>query len=282
MWLVLALLTAVFWALGSVLLKSAYKQLATSQVFFVNGVAFGAIWALFKLVTATPLVIPEGVVIVLPVIAPLGFLFFSFALKRGKVSIVTAVGSLSIIVSSFLAVFFLHEKLSLIQFWLILLMVVLLAWLGSIERKDNRGSKFAGFVLGGLAALIFGIGSFASKIVINETNAVSYSLVSAGWMSAIGFIWLVKAKKIRLKTWQGVKTKEGKWGTLGNLIFAIGGFFAYLALENGPVCLVVPLTKISVPLAVVFASLFLKEKISPLQKLLIIGIFVSAVGLSLI
>jgi len=281
MWILLAIGCALCWSLGNVLQKPAYKQLTPSQMYTLNGVFFLFIWLGFQVITKTQIEFINWTYIVLPSVPPLAFILYIIAIKKGKISIVSAVSSTSVLLTVFFAVLFLNESVSIIQFLLILAIVCALVLLGITEKKHERASVFSGFLLGILVAITFGFANALSKYILVNINAVSFSIINGLWMLIIGFVWLWLDRKLKNKNWQAVLTKTGKIGLIGSLIYSFGSFFLFLALEKGLVTVVIPITKLTTPLTLIFATIVLKEKLLKYQIIIILILFLSILGLTI-
>lgn len=231
---------------------------------------------------SSPVVLPKSLFILLPVIPPLAFITFIYALKKGKVSIVSAVSSTSIIISTTLAVIFLHDVIRPAQILLTIMIVSALVLLGLIEKKTEKDGNFKGFIWGIIAATAFGISNTVSKYILNNLTVVSFSITNGIWMIILSLVWLGLDKKIGVENWKVLKTYEGKRGLLGSTIYSLGSFFLFLALEKGFVSLVIPISNLSTPIALILALILLKEKVTPIQKLLIGTIFLATIGLSIL
>ena len=121
MWLIYALLAAVFAALVSIFAKIGLQSIDANTATTIRAV----IMALFLII----MIIVQGSLYHIPVIladkkaltfiilsgiaGALSWLFYFLALKHGKVSQVAPVDKFSVVIASLLAIIFLGEKLSL-------------------------------------------------------------------------------------------------------------------------------------------------------------------------
>lgn len=279
-WLLLSLLAALSWSIGGILLKPAYKKLSTSQIFLLNGISFLAIWVIYKLLTLSVLLFPNNIFLLLPIIPPLAFITFIFALKKGKVSIVSSVCSASILISTTLSILFFKEIINIIQIISTVVIVFSLIFLGLTEKRTEKGRNFNGFVWGLIAAFSFGISNTVSKFTLSHLGPLNFSIINGSWMILLGIIWLALDKKIGFDKFAALKTQEGKNGVIGSIIYSFGGFFLFLALEKGAISLVIPVTNLSTPITMILAVYFLGEKVTPLQKILIGLIFLATTMLT--
>jgi len=270
MWLFFAFLSALSWALGRVILKPAYRIFSAAIIYTLNGLSFFLIWVFYALLSSSALIIPHGIIFFLPFLPPLAFVAFIFALNKGDVSVISALSSASIFISALLAVIFLKE------------LVIALALLGLTERGARKKDKRLAFLMGLISALLFGVTNFTSKFAINQSNAVSFSLINGAFMIFLGYLWSVFSHSFRYQEFkQNLKTADGIKGLIRATIFSFGSFFFFLALQTGPVALIAVIGQLSLPLTMVLAALILKEKLSPFKKFLIILLFIAAVILSL-
>lgn len=275
MWVILAFLTALSWGLGRVVLKPAYKYFSEAQVYLFNALAFFITWIMYILITQTPIQIPLNLYGLLPLLPPLSFLLFIIAMNKAKVSTVTAVGGTLPLMTTLLAVVFLGENLSLIQFLLIIVIAIGLTMLGFIEKKNSTKLEWQGFLWGLIATLGFGVSNTASKFAINEIGSANFSLINGTYMLIISFFWLLKNNDFRTTAWQGLKQAKARFAVFGDMVYGLGGFFMFSALQTGLVSLVIPITNTSVLISTLFAVTYLKEKIGKKKLTIIATIFIS-------
>lgn len=274
MWLILALITAVFWALGNVLLKKGVMALPNSLVYLENAVFFLGLWLIYLLINggwqSQPL---AWVIAILP---PLGFVYALTALKKNNAGLVLAVGSIHPAVTAVLAVSFLEEKLNIGQWGLIIMAV-----LGIIIMSWSGKAKIGSWLWWGLVyGLWVGLNNFISKFAISQTNVVSYSLMIAIWQMLIAVVFLTVEKQ-----WRKVGVllnKKGQIGLIGTGIYNVGSVAFFMALGVGAVSLIMPVVNLSTPIMLFLAWWWLKERMTIRQ---IIGagvVVVSVIGLSVI
>lgn len=257
------------------LLKPAYKKLSRSQIYSLNGLSFFCLWFFYGLLSGVVWRWPDLVFILLPAVPPLAFLFFIFALEREKASLVSAATSTSPIVSVSLGFFVLGEELTPSQSLLIAGIILALFLLALSETKKGRTS-ISSYVFFIGCSLFFGIANFLSKVVIDRTGPIVFSLINGAWMVVFGLAWLYFSGFLSPPRWRVVLSPQGGRGVFGDMVYGAGGFFLFLALAEGPVSLVVPVSNLSVPLTMVLARFFLGEELSNKQ----VGLIFSAAVLS--
>lgn len=276
MWLILALITAVIWAIGNVLLKQGVTVLPRSLMYLGNSVFFLGLWLIYLLINGGWQ--SHWLAWVIALLPPLGFIYALTALRKNEAGLVLAMGSIHPAVTALLAIGFLGEQLNLIQSLLVAVVIlgaVIMAWPGKIVVK-SRAWVWWGLVFG----LWSGLNNFVSKIGINLTNSTSYSLMMASWQMLIAIILLSLEKQ-----WgkMGVLFKsEGRIGLVGTGIYNLGSVAFFLALGMGQASLVMPVVNLSTPMILFLAWWWLKEKMTRRQ---IIGagvIVASVIGLSIL
>ncbi len=275
MWVLLAFLTALSWGLGRVILKPAYKYFSQAQVYLFNSFAFFIGWVVYCLVTKTAVQVPVNLLAILPILPPIAFLLFVVAMNKAKVSTVSAVMGTLPLVTTTLAVLFLGENISLIQFFLIIIIGSGLVALGFIEKKNSTKLEWRGFLWGLVATLAFGVANVISKFVIDQVGSASFSIINASYMLIISFIWLLLNQELNLSAWKSVRKTKARVALLGDMIYGLGGVFMFLALQIGLVSLVMPITNTSVLISTLFAAIYLNEKISKKKVAIITTIFIS-------
>jgi len=280
-WFWFAFLTSLFWALGGVLIKPAYKYFSEGQIYAFNGLSFFLIWLVFALLTGNSVTCPINYQLILPLLSPLSFLFFVYSLKNAKPSIISALIAASPLVTTGLSIIFLGESINSLQLGIIILLVIVLIKLGLTEYKANDEQEWKGFLLGLICSMAFGISNAVNKFAVSQIGPVPFSVINGVYMIVISRIWLVSSQKITLRNWQGLVKPIGKQGLLGSLIYGFGGFFFFLGLQSGPASLVTTITNLNVPFTMIFAGLILKETTTKTQRILIFLTFLLTTGLVL-
>ena len=262
MWLWLSLITAVFWGLGGVLLKRGVSELSVRVVYTLNFLAFTGLWLLYFLFVG-------GfefnlIAFFLAMLPGLGFLYQLVAYQKVDVSLLASIGSIHPAVTAILAVSLIGEKLSILQAGMIfgvILGAVVMSWPGKIKVKCFC------WVWWGLSfGFIAGLVNFISKMGINMVGALSYSLMNSIWFMVYCLGWFIFGGKQK-EMIKEVKSKEGKRAAVGTIIFNIGGVAFFLAMGLGKVSLVMPVVNLYVPLLLIIAAFYLKEKMTLRQKL---------------
>lgn len=277
MWLILALTTAVFWAVGTVIVKKGLNDLPVRIVYVVNALVYASLWMVYLMIFGGFSWQPVAGILALSV--GLGAIYTLTAFKKADVSLVSSIGSIHPAVTAILAVSFLKENLTWLQMALIGLVVVgamIMGWPNKVKIKSIT------WIWWGLGfGLLSGTINFISKFGISLAGAVSYSLFSAFWQVVIGLSWLKKDRAFEEIKPMVAKKKE-RVVVLGTLALNVGNMMFFTAMGLGKVSLVMPVANLFVPLTIILAAWWLKEKMTK-QQILGAGVILgSVIGLSLI
>ena len=198
----------------------------------------------------------------------LGFVFYIFALKIGKVSVVSVMTSGYPIVSILLAILILQDQLSLPQILAISMVIgamILLSIPEGARKNDENGKKKSmRWLFWTIMSMLFwGIWAIPSKIAIGAVGEGDYILIDGLTMVLIWFplwLWMEKGKLSR-------DIHKLKYSSIGGCLASLGTVSLFLALSNGQVSIVTPLTSVYPIFTVVLARFTLKERLIWIQYL---------------
>src|SRR3989344_2238038 len=277
MWLVFALITAIFWAIGSALIKKTTVNLHNSVTYFLNASFFLAGWLIYRLFDGN--FVWDFVSTLIAILPGLGFIYVLTAFSKAEVGLVTAVGSINPAITALLAVTFLGENLNPIQAGLISAIVFGVMVMSLPNKiKPTKSTRWLEWGLG--FGLLSGLINLMMKLAISRSSTFSFSLTTALWQILVALIWLsFSHQKQALK---GLNTKKGRIGLLGTGLFNLGSMSSLLAIGAGKVSLVMPVVNMYVPLLLLFSTIWLKEKLTLRQIVGAVAVVVCVAWLSLI
>lgn len=276
MWLLLALITAVFWAVGQVLMKRAVGQMPKQLVYLANAVYLFSFWLAAFLIRGG--FEWDGTAVLLAILPGLGFIYALTALSRAEAGLISAVSAINPAITTILAVSFLGERLTGIQAILIGMIVFGAVYMALPDMRWVNLNNLAWVWWGIGFGLLSGLNNFLSKIGLGRVDILSYSLMVASWQLAAAILWLSLSRK-----WGEIGhlfDKKDRVGLVGTGVFNLGSVAFFAALGLGQASLVMPVVNLYVPLICLLAWWWLKEKMTRRQ---IIGagiIVVSVIGLS--
>lgn len=278
----------LLFAIGTILCYGTAQQFSKKGVQFIGSYQTGILYAVASVSIQTLywLLFPDSVPndlggIILSIFAgflgALGFVFYIFALKSGKVSIVSVITAGYPAVSVVLAILLLSEVLSVGETAGILLIVsaiVLLSLPTKVDRKessDGTAPKSKRWLVWAILSLVFwGLWAIPSKVAMEQIGESDYILIDGITMVLTWVpLWLIMDKG-RMNRSLKKLSYSGTAGTLAS----VGTVCLFLAISNGQVSLVTPLTSIYPLFTVLLARILLKEKLEWLQYLAIAaGVF---------
>ena len=274
MWLLYSIITAVCWGLVLATVKRSYNSFSPTTFVFVGTIAAILILLPFALINGAKLILwpllPAGILV-----AAL-FIFEFYALEKGKLSLTGTVLNTYPFFTFLLARIFLQESTDLLTrtgVGLILVGIVMLSFENWSEIKKIRSKSWLMWGLAG--ALSTGSGDFFIKSMVDVYGPYSYSLAFVvGWLIIALIIAIFDRKNIQIKFSQNFLY------LVSGAVFLFSGYiFLHLALRDGLVSIVTPITASSATISLFLAVVWLKEKIKTYQ---IIGALLATIGVVII
>ncbi len=278
MWFAYALLGAVITGIGQVLVKRGQVKLTPLLDNLLAAIIVNLILVPFLLLRGVD-ISAGGNIIVYALIAATMYATFYYIISFGKVSLMISLINTFPIVTIVLAVSYLHESPNLYQ-WFGIILIILGVICISREKVKNGdiNKKRIWIVWGLLGSLAIGIAEFVTKLATLRVDGFTFTFFVYLMYIPILVIFMVFDRKGRK-----LEMLKSKWNLLFTLIgifFVEGGLIAIaLAYQHGRASLVSPVVATHMLITVVLAAIFLKEKLSPVQR---IGILLTLVGVSII
>lgn len=208
-----------------------------------------------------------------------GYYFFIKGLRVGKVAIVDPVASSRVLISLFIGIIFFEDDLTRVQIISIFGVFTGIILL-SVDIKELRNSKMfdkkSGIYFGLLAALIWGVSLPMMSIASTVIGAFLFTLILEGVVLIISSIQILLSQNSHLEV---VKLKDRKvllLIVLAGIISALGSLLMNLGYETEEISIVSAVTAASSLVSGIFAAIFYKERLKPIQylggTLIILGI----------
>lgn len=274
MWLIYSFATAICWGLVLATVKKSYNSFSPTTFVLIGSIAALLILFPFALINEAKLVLwpllPASILV-----AALFILEF-YALEKGKLSLTGTVLNTYPFFTFLLARLFLRESTTLLTrtgVGMILVGIVML----SLENWDEiKKIRYKNWLMWGLAgALATGSGDFFIKDMIQVYGPYSYSLAFViGWLFIALMLATFDKKNIRIKF-----TQNFLYLVSGAVFLFSGYIFLHLALKDGLVSIVTPITASSAVISLFLAVFWLKEKIKSHQM---IGALLAIAGVVII
>ncbi|MEG1557650.1 MAG: EamA family transporter [Oscillospiraceae bacterium] len=266
MWIILALGSALFAGLTSILAKVALKNVDSDLATALRTAVVLVFAWLMALVTGEASKIFEISTRSLVFIALSGiatgasWLCYYRALALGDVNRVTPIDKSSIILTMLLAFIFLGEELT----WLKAVCMALIA-AGTFlmvrrpgvqsEKKSN-----AWFVYAALSAVFASLTSILAKVGMEGVPSNLATALRTGVV--LVFAWILVFCAGKQRAIRGIDRQAASALVLSGIATGLSWLCYYRALQEGPASVVVPIDKLSILVTTAFAALVLKEKIS--------------------
>ena len=275
--ILIAIVSAIFMSGMYILLKRSYEELNPSVAFFFD-MLFGLIlWIPIGFIFGARLSEIPQVLIYAVISAILSEAFVFYALSKGNLSIATTLISTYPIYTLLFSFLINNEILNIYQ-----LIFIILTILGIILTCIGKDIKIKSFInpltiIPILASIAIGISDTLTKKIINDTSSFSFLVAIALVQIPVSFIYL-KITKHRIKDiFKEIKIKKEtyKYGIIGSLLNVIATGLLLISFNYAMASIASPLTAMYTPLVLLYAFIFLKEKIS---KINIVGIFLALIG----
>ena len=278
MWFIYALLGAAITGVGQVLVKKGQVKLTP----LLDNLLATFIVTLILV----PLLFIHGIdieagrtILIYALIAASMYATFYYIISFGNVSLMVSLINTFPVVTIILAVGILRELPSLYQ-WFGIILVVLGAICISREKIKKRAinRKRLWVIWGLLGSLAIGIAEFVTKLATLRVDGFTFTF----------FVYLMYIPPLIVfmffdkggRKFKNLKNKQGLAYTIIGIFFIEAGLIAIaLAYQYGLASLVSPVVATHMLITAVLAVIFLKEKLSAIQK---IGILLSLIGVSVI
>ncbi len=267
MWIVAAILSALFAGLTTILSKCGVKHcnsnvataIRTSVVLlfswlivFITGTYQG-----ISKISATSLLF----LLLSGIATGASWLCYFKALTLGEVSKVAVVDKSSIIFTVLFALIVFPEERML--WWAKLLCLAAIAlgtFLMTDIKHEEKKSKIMWLIFAFLSALFAAATSILAKIGIENVDS---SLATAIRTCVVLIMaWLIVLCKKEIKFVKEIKGKEILFLVLSGLATGASWLCYYYAIQKGQVSVVVPIDKLSILITILFSFLVFKEKLS--------------------
>jgi transporter family protein len=258
-WLTWTLVTLLSWGIWAVLAKGLGDTLTPEQSQALSTLGMLPIFAPLAMMKRTPLHQASGTGLLLAlvggIVTCLGNIAYYSALARGeKVAAIVSLTALYPLVTIWLAVVVLRERLNGVQVAGVMLSFVAI-WLFNIQ--SDGGFLSATIVYAVLPIVLWGLSGFLQKVATNYLSAENAALVYLSAFVPVGIVLAVR------EPWPAVITPR-TWA----LVIAVGFFlafgnFAVLAAfaRGGKAAVIAPLASLYPIISVPIAVLVFREKI---------------------
>ena len=267
MWMVMAVLSAVFAAATSILAKCGIRH-TDSDVATAIRTGYVLIFAWLMVLikgSYTSIGAIDGKSLLFIVLSGLAtgasWICFYKGLALGDVNKVVAIDKSSTIITILLAIVLFNEtnhlQIKLISTFLISVGIFLM-----IEKKSNdktvESNKW--LIYGFLSAIFASLTSILAKIGIANVDSTLATAIRT--VVVLLMAWLIVFLKKKSNLVKNIDRKEILFLVLSAIATLMSWLCYYYAISNGIVSIVVPIDKLSIVGVVVFSYIFFREKLS--------------------
>lgn len=267
MWLVAAVLSAVFAGITAILSKCGIKNtnsdVATAiRTSVVLVFAWLIVFATGAYKTLAAISVKSWVFLILSGLATgASWICYFKALSLGEVSKVAAVDKSSVVLSVLFAIIIFPDERTL--WWVKLICLALLAagtfLMTDIKRGGAQG-RFLWLIFALLSAVFAAATSLLAKAGIENVNSNAATAIRT--CVVLVMAWLIVVCRKELRCVKEVKGRELVFLVLSGIATGASWLCYYYAIAKGQVSVVVPVDKLSILITVAFSLIVFKEKLS--------------------
>ena len=283
MWIIYALVSAIFSGLTSVLASYSSKLnkvdsilITTIRTFIILVLSFIATLIYKTFNEIYNLNIKTIIFLILSGISTtLLWIFYFKALDTGDVSKVTPIDKTSIVITLILSMIFLHEKITIIK--VISIIFILIGTLLTVNKKTTNEKNNKWILYSILTAIFTSTTTIISKIGLNDIDSVLATFIRTVIVFIIlMFIVIIKKKYVYLKD---ISKKSLRYVIYSGITNTLSWLFYFASLKDGETSIVFTIEKLSIVVTILLSVIFLKEKLNRKQ---IIGIIIIVIATSLL
>lgn len=267
MWIVAAVLSAVFAGITAILSKCGVKNVnsdvATAiRTSVVLAFAWIIVFATGAYRTLADISVKSWIFLILSGLATgVSWICYFKALSLGEVSKVAAVDKSGVVLSVLFAIIIFPDERTLWWVKLICLAVIAIGTFLMTDIKMGQDkSKTGWFIFALLSAVFAAATSLLAKVGIENVDSNAATAIR----TFVVFImaWLIVLFGKKAKSVKEVKGKEIVFLVLSGIATGASWLCYYYAIQNGQVSVVVPIDKLSILITVIFSLIVFKEKLS--------------------
>ena len=301
MWLLFATITVLLWGTSETIFKkvSTIEKHSVLKLISFNGIILGICAIVFMLITRTEINL-NILITYLPVaLIYIASMFCTYkAMTLVKVSILSPLQNSSCAITTILCIFLLKQEVGIPQIIAIALIIICMILLSinkdevlrlesGDKEADKKNAKRAYLLyLKGIAFalgywFLDGIGSFMDDYTLEANLSAEQVIIAYSFIYGIIGVICAIIVKIKDKDYKYTKVKENKLKLLGTLVETAGQYTYIYAFAFGDAALASPYIAAYSVVTVILSRIFLKEKLSKKQYVLIALILAGMITLSI-
>ena len=275
LWLPFSLATILLYGFGQVFAKETRTNVSSANILMLFGVNILGMWLVYWLIFNEPGDYDMATWAQAAGAAALSgaaFVTYYESLKHGKISVVGTIAGAYAPWTVILALVFLGESMSLGEGLGVALVVsAMLIFTYSAGDNGDKKTELLGIMFAIASLFFWGTSAALAKGAINEMGETNFIGLYALVCPSIWVVYWLATERGRFEM-----PKSNKWVLeLSMLFIAGGGITLYLAIANGNVSIVSPITNLYPLLTIAVAKVRLKERLTTRQIIALAILFVS-------
>lgn len=273
-WFYFSLAAAFFLGVGQVFIKKGYTHFSPLWNIIIDAIFSIAIYVPLALYLGIHLQFHYSYFFIIAGVTALYAVFY-YAIEKGQISLSGTVFASYPIFTILLSYIFLHERISLLQQILILLILlggILLSYEPGTWKKIKKKANKKWMLWALFGAVATGVGDFLAKFTLNDIDTNTYVFLFAiGFVISSTFFWIIDKNGRKLP--KKINFTNLKWTLFGTLMLSLGVLSITYAFSLGKASLVTVTSSGYIGITVLLAYFFLHDKISRVQLLGIVLMF---------
>ena len=301
MWLLFATITVLLWGTSETIFKkvSTIEKHSVLKLISFNGIILGICAIVFMLITKTEININILITYLQVALIYIASMFCTYkAMTLVKVSILSPLQNSSCAITTILCIFLLKQEVGIPQIIAIALIIICMILL-SINKDETlrleSGDKEADAKNAKRAYLLYlkgiafalgywfldGIGSFMDDYTLEANLSAEQVIIAYSFIYGIIGVICAIVVKFKERDYKYTKVKENKLKLLGTLVETAGQYTYIYAFAFGDAALASPYIAAYSIVTVILSRIFLKEKLTKKQYVLIGLILAGMITLSI-
>jgi transporter family protein len=276
MWLPFSLATIFFYGVGQVFAKETRAAVPSANLLLLFGANVLVIWIGYWLALgdAGPYPTSAWVQAILgAALSGIAYITYYESMKHGKISILGTIAGAYAPWTVFLALVFLGETMTIAEgIGVALVISSMLIFMRTAGTNGDRKTELLGIAFAVCSLFFWGTSAAVSKGAIEEIGDSNFIGVFAIVCPAIWFVYWLASQRGKFE----LPKADKRILELSLLFIALGGVTMYLAIANGPVSIVMPITNLYPILTIAAAKMRLKEKLNA-QQVVALALLVLAI-----
>jgi len=275
LWLPFSLATILMYGLGQVFAKETRTNVSSANILLILGGNMFVMWLAYWAIFREPGSYDASAwlqAVAAAALSGAAFVTYYESMKHGKISVVGTIAGAYAPWTVVLALVFLGESMSLGEGLGVTLVVsAMLIFTYSVGDNGDKRTELLGIAFAVASLFFWGTSAALAKGAIDEIGDKNFIGLYAIVCPSIWLVYWLATEKGRFEM-----PRSNKWILeLSMLFIAGGGITLYLAIANGNVSIVSPITNLYPLLTIAVAKARLKEKLTPRQMVALAILFLS-------